>query len=106
MSARPSRTASNVPGGAATLLGRMLHFMRPALSFSSMSHQFFCTVLRVCVGGSQLETVNTVWADASPLVNTVVERVCGVHRMVRFNIGEDPGAPTPDLPELVDRMVG
>ncbi len=47
--------------------------MRPALSFSSRSHQFFCTVLSVCDGGSQLETVKTVWAVAMPLASTVVD---------------------------------
>ncbi|WP_382327094.1 hypothetical protein ACFJGX_22285 [Hydrogenophaga sp. UC242_50] len=73
MSARPSRTASKVPGAAATPLGRMLHFMRPALSFSSRSHQLFCAMLSVCVGGTQLETVKTVWAEATPPASTVVD---------------------------------
>src|SRR3990167_5990531 len=74
MSARPSRTASKVPGAATTPLGRMLHFMRPVLSFSSMSHQFFCTVDRVWVGGSQLDTVNTVCAETRPLDSNVVDK--------------------------------
>ncbi len=66
MSARPSRTASKVPGAAATPLGRMLHFMRPLLSFSSASHQFFWATLSVCVGGTHDDTENTVCAEAAP----------------------------------------
>ncbi|MDT4847631.1 hypothetical protein FQZ97_816960 [compost metagenome] len=45
--------------------------MRPALSFSSMSHQVFCEVLSVWLGGSQLETVKTVCADTKPLASRV-----------------------------------
>jgi CHASE3 domain sensor protein len=52
----------------------MLHFMLPALSLASMSHQSFWATLKLWLGGSQLETVNTVSAEAAPLASSVAEK--------------------------------
>ena len=61
-------TASKVPGAAVTPRGRKLHFILPAVFFSSRSHHSFWAMLAVWVGGSQLDTVNTVCALAMPEV--------------------------------------
>src|SRR5574343_534662 len=75
-SARPSRTASNVPGGAATGLGQMLHLRLPLDSCSTASHHFCWLTLAVWWGGNQDETVKTVWAWAAvPASSAAAQRV-------------------------------
>jgi hypothetical protein len=44
----------------------MLHLMRPLVLSVSKSHHSFWAMLAVCVGGSQLDTVNTVCACVTP----------------------------------------
>ena len=49
---------------AETARGRMLHFILPEVLRSSSSHQSFCAKLRLWVGGTQEDTVKTVWLQA------------------------------------------
>jgi hypothetical protein len=73
--------ASKVPGAAVTPRGRMLHFILPAVFFSSRSHHSFCAMLSPCVGGTQLETVSTVCAPASGAARTAA---AARERLMRF----------------------
>ena len=60
--------------------------MRPVLSFSSASHQSFWATLRVWLGGTQVDAVNTVWAEALAAAATAM--------VVRANLifmGVSPG---------------
>src|SRR5512134_624961 len=64
MSASPLRTASNVPGGAATARGSTLHLILPGTFFSTISHHSTCVVLSACAGGTQVDNVIVVCAAA------------------------------------------
>src|SRR5678816_347070 len=68
MSTRPSRTASNVPGGAAGALGSELNLTRPLVAFSTSAAQFACQMVRWCVGGTQLEYVSETCACAGAVI--------------------------------------
>src|SRR5262245_32584918 len=72
MSASPLRTASNVPGGAATARGSALHLILPATFCSSIAHHSTCVVVNAWVGGTQDDSANVVCAaaGASPAIGT------------------------------------
>jgi hypothetical protein len=54
-----------VPGAGDTPRGKILHFILPVVFFANKSHHSCCALLAVWVGGSQVETVNTVCADTA-----------------------------------------
>src|SRR5687767_4991981 len=64
MSATPVRTASNVPGGAATARGSTLHLILPGTFCSIIAHHSTCVVLSECVGGTHDDSVIVVCATA------------------------------------------
>src|SRR5512134_2612243 len=68
MSASPLRTASNVPGGAATARGNTLHLILPGTFCSSIAHHSTCVVLSECVVGTQVDSVSVVCAAAGAAV--------------------------------------
>src|SRR5512138_739126 len=72
MSASPLRTASKVPGGAATARGSALHLILPGTFCSIMAHHSTCVVLSACVGGTHVDSVSVVCAVAGAADKTAV----------------------------------
>src|SRR5262245_14375344 len=71
MSASPLRTASKVPGGAATARGSALHLILPGTFCSIIAHHSTCVVLSACVGGTQVARVSVVCAVAGATSHAV-----------------------------------
>jgi hypothetical protein len=64
-STRPSRTASKVPWGADGCFGSIVNLTRPLVAFSTFCAQTASTSrVSECVGGTQLDIVMVVWAEA------------------------------------------
>src|SRR6187549_2318425 len=67
MSARPSRTASNVCAGPTTAFGSRLHLTRPCVAASaSRQNPIMISDTMWCDGGTQALAFNTNWALALP----------------------------------------
>src|SRR3954454_23833399 len=91
----------------------MLHFILPVLVFSSRSHHSFWAMLMPWVGGNQVDTVRTVWADAEPAATAAAAARKNFRRFMRktpsglpSNVRAAPLGHGPDLPGLADQAVG
>src|SRR5262245_8593353 len=78
MSARPLRTASNVPGGAGTGRRSALHLTLPRTVCASIEHHWIGVVVSACVGGTHDDSVIVVWAAAG--VASAASRAAGASR--------------------------
>src|SRR5687768_14686834 len=92
----------------------MLHLILLALFFSTRSHHSFWAMDSEWVGGTQLDTVSTVWAATGCAAKAAAAAAKKRDRfMAQGSLDGLPSTvrlavdgPGPDLPEFADRLVG